>query len=105
MQRARASCTSTAAALIRKGRVAGDTTATGGPRYDGLPRRQAANAAPASIASKSEHPSSTMSDRSFGGVGVAVSCSSDAHGIGHALAFGERFRNTVVPALRYGSGT
>src|SRR5438876_2575506 len=54
MQRARANCASTAAALIRKGRVAGDTTATGAPRYNGLPRRQAANAAPASSASRSE---------------------------------------------------
>src|SRR5207245_757472 len=63
MQRARASCASKAAALIRKGRVAGDTTATGAPRNVGLPRRHAANAAPASNANRSEHTSSTTSGR------------------------------------------
>ena len=78
--------------------------AIGAPRNDGVPRRQAANAAPASIASTSEHTSSTMRGRSFGGVGVAVSCSSGGHGIGHASAFDERFRNTVDPP-RYGSDT
>src|ERR1041384_1272076 len=103
-QTASASCASTAAALIRKGREAGPTTARGAPRNDGVPRRQATNAAPASIASKTEHTSRTMRGRSFGGAGVTVSCSSGGQGIGHAPAFDDLFRNTF-DAPRYGSGT